>query len=207
MRTVGGRLPRPAMWRMTPRLGSPRPRPFPLSETGAHALAAVWGIDCALGVAALTWSGQFYLRFPLVMLAAALAGLVGEAAGWALASRLRRVPDPLRLVLLTNAPLLLLVWLVSLGLGPNGSFIPDYRADLDAYRGGCLAGTDYSGSAYRYVSVTSDEVAVYPRYGNALWFRRTGHSWPSRERAELGGEGVIPADDLTRFTLAAHGCP
>ncbi|WP_460443578.1 hypothetical protein [Amycolatopsis stemonae] len=177
------------------------------SETGAHAVAVVWGIDCALGVAALTWSGQFYLRFPLFMLVVALAGLAGAAAGWTLASRQRRPLNPHRLVLFTSAPFLLLVWLVSVGLGPNGDFIPDYRADLEAYRGGCLAGTDYGGPAFRYVSVTSDEVIVYPRYGSPLWFRRTGHSWPSRERAELGGEGVFPADDLTRSILAARGCP
>ncbi|MEQ0560737.1 hypothetical protein ABJI51_16750 [Amycolatopsis sp. NEAU-NG30] len=192
---------------MTPRPPSQGSRCPGIPESARSPIAAWWSVCCTFGVSALTWSGRFYLPYPLFCLPVVLAAVVGWAASWWLASR-PGAAVPGRLVLLTGAPLLLFLGLVSVGIGSSDPLTRDYHADLDAYRGGCLAGTDYGGDAFQLVTITADSVIVYPwSEGEPLRFTRTGHSWPSRERAEFGGEGVTPADDLTRTILAAHGCP
>ncbi len=108
--------------------------------------------------------------------------------------------------MLTRTPLLLALWLASIGYGQDDALAPDYVASLDSYRGGCLAGTDYRSAEVQRLSLQADTVTVVPRHGPDLRFTRTGYSWPSPGRAEIGGSGVIPADQPTRTILTALGC-
>jgi hypothetical protein len=136
-----------------------------------------------------------------------MAWLAGALTGRALVSWPAGPLSVTRVVLLTCEPLLLAAWLASVGHGPSDPVVPNYRADLDIYRGGCLEGTDYGGRAAQHVYLTPGVVTVEPMHGQPLRFAETGYSWPSPGRAELGGVGVAPADSITRTTLAALGCP
>jgi hypothetical protein len=166
----------------------------------------LWGVPCLVIVAALTWSGPFYLPYRLFLPAVASAGILGAVAGWALTSCPARKSSRSQSALATLPAFLPVVWLVGAAHSHDDRINPNYVADLGTYRGGCLAGSAYGDHAVQTVSVSRSVVTVHPHTGSDLHFTRTGHSWPTPERAELGGEGVRPADDLTLTILAAHGC-
>ncbi|VVJ22665.1 Uncharacterised protein [Amycolatopsis camponoti] len=181
--------------------------PSPVHEPAERRIVAnVWGLYCAIGSGLLTWSGAVYVPFPQYFGVVLAGGGGGTGVGWLLASWRRLPTGWARRYLLTGIPLLLALWLAGIGYGQGDALVPDYRASLDDYRGGCLGGTDYGRAAVRLLSLHTDTITVVPRRGPDLRFAITGYSWPSPDRAEIGDLGVVPADQPTRTILAALGC-
>jgi hypothetical protein len=167
---------------------------------------AVWGLCSAVGVGLLTWSGALYIPFPRYLGVVLAAAVVGTWLGGLLACRRVLPQGSARTFVLTGTPLLLALWLAGIGYGLDNALTPDYLASLDSYRGGCLAGTDYGSTKVQRLSLQADTITVVPRHGPPLRFTRTGYSWPSPGRAEIGDSGVIPTDQPTRTILTALGC-
>jgi hypothetical protein len=169
-------------------------------------VTAVWGLCSAVGVGLLTWSGAHYIPSPRYLGVVLAAGIVGAWLGELLASWRVLLHGWARALVLTGTPLLLALWLAGIGYGQDNALTPDYLASLDRYRGGCLAGTDYGSTEVQRLSLQADTITVVPRHGPPLRFTRTGYSWPSPGRAEIGDSGVEPTDQPTRAILTALGC-
>lgn len=180
------------------RVRRPRARPV------VSPIQAWWAVSTAVGGAALMWSGRFYQPLPLYVPAVAGFGLVGALIG-TVPLRCGWITTRTRVRIACTIALLPMLTLIGLGAPEHDEFFPDPWPSLNSYRGGCLAGTVYTGpdatlsQETKFFTLTSND-------GRSLRFTRTGRSWPSLDRAELLGEGVTPATEGDRNALAAVGC-
>lgn len=176
------------------------------SDPDQWAAAASWLSGLAGALLVLCWSGPYYLPFPELAWMSAAAGIIGAVTGPHLL-RILRNRHPSAPALVTVAPILLFTVAVLTAAGATvvDRISADYQADLDAYKGRCLAHGRYSSHADTTVRVSPATVEVAPRRGPSLRFARTGQ-WISADRGMLGGEAVVPADDITLDLLAAQGC-